>query len=810
MNLLKIPNMESELEFHSGQLSEKANQSDFYSLYNDFNGINVNKNENVYDPIQTIFVSTSGSDNNLGTIDNPLNTLDIALNKINANTRYIVLRGGVYNLKSTLNLNNINNITFTNYLDEHVKIIGDIAQLNKISTYLNRDIRISKYTILSCFNGISVFNLNKNNRIEIAKLVNGRNSYHLEYTNTTKNIAYGKISKWNFSSSSIYTITPNGDGEEVTFTSGNHDVELSNFYNITQYLNKSITFSAYVKGTVQLKIPSDVLSTGSTSVANATLLTEDYVRMSFSFTYTGDNFRFIITGSHYVIKDIQIEVGFSPTDFVASDLSYQFKDLTMFDKDDDTFFYIRRKWTGFYNTTEDVRINVMNNYDLTNIQCVPLNNLSYFNNTDCNSVIKSDGIYVSNNQIDDFGVSLSRQFLILNNCSNITFNNIEFCYTDIDRETLINNTKNDMQSGLQGLIVNLLASIQITNSNNINLDRCKIHDVAEHAISVNSSQNCTINNCSIYNTGGGGVYVYDTCSDITIKNNEIHDVGKFVKACNAIFIEGSETNGSVDNVQIIKNKLYNSVGSLLSIGWQWYHDPANDNTKFSVKNSNIQLNDIHDIGMTNGHINDEWDILEDVGGIYALGNCYNTIVQQNKVYNVFSDYSLGCGIYLDQSTSNITVTKNVVYNVAEKSFRVGGTLQGSSNLAHNNTITYNIFIGHLSLSIPTGSYETSTIFQNNLVIYQTNSLMQAFKVWGLNTYEYVAVSKSGVFNNNIYIRPTSVGINLAKRISTYGETSLELVSPLIPNFNLDIGNVFNLDRETLENINYLKDFEQLL
>ena len=136
---------------------------------------------------------------------------------------------------------------------------------------------------------------------------------------------------------------------------------------------------------------------------------------------------------------------------------------------------------------------------------------------------------------------------------------------------------------------------------------------------------------------------------IIIKNNVICNGGNIFSAGNGILIQHSSFN------LITHNEIcfFNHVG--ISVGWEWDYL----NSSYCSHNNIIEYNFVHNLG--NGQ-------LSDLGGIYTLGNSTNTVIQYNKINDIYPYYTYGHGIYLDQASSYINVTKNIVHSTEAAAF----------------------------------------------------------------------------------------------------------------------------------------------
>lgn len=231
---------------------------------------------------------------------------------------------------------------------------------------------------------------------------------------------------------------------------------------------------------------------------------------------------------------------------------------------------------------------------------------------------------------------LSSPLINLKDISNISFRNITF-----------ENTRN--------------TGISVENSNNITIENCIIRNLSMYGISMNNVSNSKINNNKIYNTGTGGIYAKGgdritlTSSNIKINKNEIFNFSRIKKTYSAaININGVGITAS-------KNKIY---------------DGPHTGILFSGNDHIIEENEIFNICKETN----------DVGAIYSgrdwtyRGN----MIRKNYIHDLNND-SLGdtvVGIYLDDCFSSAHVYKNKIENVP-LAILAGG---GRDNLIEENQI----------------------------------------------------------------------------------------------------------------------------
>ncbi|UJR19785.1 hypothetical protein I4U23_022919 [Adineta vaga] len=283
------------------------------------------------------------------------------------------------------------------------------------------------------------------------------------------------------------------------------------------------------------------------------------------------------------------------------------------------------------------------------------------------------------------------------------------------------------------------ASVYIANATSILLSNIEINHSGSYGIWIREgTTNINLINSLITDTGAGGVRIGQMITPVIIPTSSIHILSNEISYGGNVFPSGvglliHRAFDVIASDNIIHHQRYTG----LSVGWEWGYNPSYTN------NILIHGNYIYNTGE---------HILCDQGGIYTLGIQPGTMITNNVIKNVFSYAAYMWGIYLDEGSSHIIVSNNVVYNIGW-----AGLFQ---HYGANNTIINNVFARTSLISppqpddpIPDGDLRImstenhlSWTFTRNIVYdtYQgTNHSM--FK----SDYPNVSVS----FNNNIYFNP---------------------------------------------------------
>jgi hypothetical protein len=223
------------------------------------------------------------------------------------------------------------------------------------------------------------------------------------------------------------------------------------------------------------------------------------------------------------------------------------------------------------------------------------------------------------------------------------------------------------------------------------------------AVSLRHVHDGAFVDCTIRSVGGYGFALRGGCSNVTVAENEITDVGAggMKVASNALAgrvnsyredaVEGAPTgnNRIVDNWihdigrvfhmgvgilamdtygnEIAHNEVNDTYYTAISCGWEWsYDDTLTDGNR-------IARNHTHDLGQ---------GVLSDMGGVYTLGRQPNTVVTSNYIHDVEENDYGGWGLYPDQASMGILWEDNLVHDVLN-----GIHLHwGSDNRFQNNVL----------------------------------------------------------------------------------------------------------------------------
>ncbi|MDD5200289.1 MAG: dockerin type I domain-containing protein [Terrimicrobiaceae bacterium] len=316
----------------------------------------------------------------------------------------------------------------------------------------------------------------------------------------------------------------------------------------------------------------------------------------------------------------------------------------------------------------------------------------------------------------------SRYTAISGLVGNLTFKNLTFSHTN---STAL--VKGVIDCG-GGTFTDSYPAIEAIGAANILVDHCTFSHLGGSGVIFGPGSNHnTVQNCLFFDLGGAGLgacrdrrnigsvqddradgqpnqdpqspanSLGDPVGNTNFFNNTVHDFCKFYQQMPGIFI------GRGANNQIVHNEAYfgTNWAMLLGAGDAGTTtgpgpngEPAGIDPIYPVSNDYVAYNHIHDI---NSPTSPDSNFREDYGGLYIIGPLQGTIVEYNKVHDVYSSAfpsRLGAAggtqvslIYTDNGTGGAILRYNLAYGCRNRIRHAND----NNWMSEYNNIYYNIF-----------------------------------------------------------------------------------------------------------------------
>ena len=241
-------------------------------------------------------------------------------------------------------------------------------------------------------------------------------------------------------------------------------------------------------------------------------------------------------------------------------------------------------------------------------------------------------------------------------------------------------------------------AINITDADKVIFTGCEMTLLGASAVRIGERCYRTIiAECDLHNLGGGGVYIGivnreverdginrdDMPYDNAVSYCTIHDICIVHPSAVAVWIAQSHHN------RIAHNEIYHTGYSGISMGWTWSRSP-------NYSDNNV---------LEANHIHDTLEALADGGGIYTLGIQEGGVIRGNYIHDIGrAEGAIGShnnGIFFDESSRDILVTRNVIERTSHTAVRF------NRNTYDEQTWENNCFEGQAEDIYDAAEYDTA-------------------------------------------------------------------------------------------------------
>jgi parallel beta-helix repeat protein len=282
--------------------------------------------------------------------------------------------------------------------------------------------------------------------------------------------------------------------------------------------------------------------------------------------------------------------------------------------------------------------------------------------------------------------------------------------------------------------------IELHAARNCSVEECRFQHCGFYGIDVDfGSQNNRFIGNHLSDLGAGGIkqsggriksvqkkYIDETEPEASrtrgnvISDNHIYDMGHVFQSGTGIL-----SRHSADNT-ITHNEIHDGHYHGISVGWTWLYQPSVE------QNNHIEHNHVYNLGR---RFRGEY-LLNDKGGIYTLAQQPGTAIRHNLISNI-SGTDISRGIYLDQSSSHMTIENNLVYDTLGASMHIH---YGADNTIRNNIFAMpgsNVF-GLSNGKLPQQSEytdvtaESSATLKQNVMVADDASMVRGGYNWAID------------------------------------------------------------------------------
>lgn len=319
----------------------------------------------------------------------------------------------------------------------------------------------------------------------------------------------------------------------------------------------------------------------------------------------------------------------------------------------------------------------------------------------------------------------TEQFIVCDNARNIRFHGLNFSMGDW---SIPLKTVNDCGADHHQAALDVTAAFYFTNTKTVSFKNCIFSRINSTCLKFGFNvQNITVTGNTFCDIGANAIQLFGenlpktdehVTRDFFLSNNHIHGYGQRFFNGTAIGILHA-THGEISN-----NEIHDGYSIAVTVGWVWGYG-------YSVTSDVlVKRNLIYNVGK---------NVMSDMGAVYTLGVKEGVVITENVIHDVQANLEYGYGgwgIYMDEGSSNVMVTKNLVYDCNSTAFYHH---YGRDNLIINNILA---FCGEAQVSSYRHEPHTGFHLLRNIIVSDNRDFI---RLWDLE--EHKARSRMTEANN---------------------------------------------------------------
>ncbi len=252
------------------------------------------------------------------------------------------------------------------------------------------------------------------------------------------------------------------------------------------------------------------------------------------------------------------------------------------------------------------------------------------------------------------------------------------------------------------------AVVRMRHARQCGLVGCRIGPAGGYGISLGfGCRGNSIQDCTLAHLGAGGIKLIgppagsdpaDRVSHTIVDRCHVHHAGAVFPSAVGILVIHADHN------LLRANHIHHLEYSGISCGWTWgFGDSATHHNR-------IENNHIHHLGT---------GLLNDMGGVYTLGEQPGTTVRGNHIHHIQAENYGGWAVYADEGSSYILIENNLLHHTSSECFNLH---YGRETIVRNNVLA---FSGLGVISISAAGDGNSLTVQRNIVLSDDRPVLVA-------------------------------------------------------------------------------------